>query len=232
MAYFGDATSHAAILGVALALAAEVPIVAGVMAAALAMAGGISALAGRNLAADTLLGVAAHAGLAGGLVAVALTGGQVDLEAYLFGEILAVGRADLALIWAGALAVIGLLAWRWKGLLIATLSPDLAVADGLHPARERLVLMLALATVVAVSLKVVGALLITSMLIVPAAAARPLARSPEGMAAIAVAVGAVAVVAGLRASFVWNTPSGPSIVLAAVAIFALAQGAAGLLARR
>jgi len=77
-----------------------------------------------------------------------LQGVRIDLSAYLFGDILAVGRADLGVIWAGA-ALVLLLTWaRWSALLTATLSPDLAHAAGIDPKREQLVLTVALAVVV------------------------------------------------------------------------------------
>ncbi|MGG7643366.1 metal ABC transporter permease [Rhodovulum sp. YNF3179] len=226
MAYFGDATAHAAILGVALALALEISIFAGVLAVALAAAAVVAGLGGRAHSTDTLLGVVAHSTLALGLVAVSLLDGvRVDLLGYLFGDILAVGRADLAVIWGGAAAVLGLLAWRWRPLLTATLNADLAFASGIDPRRERMVLTLALALVVAVAIKVVGALLIASMLIIPAAAARSFARSPEGMAALAALFAAGAALAGLGASFHWDTPTGPTIVAVAAAGFAVALAA-------
>ncbi len=223
MAYFGDATSHAAILGVALALATDLPIMAGTLVVALAMAVTVAGLAARGWAMDTTLGVLAHSALAFGLVAVSfLPQVRTDLSAWLFGDILAVSKADLALIWGGALLVAGLLAWRWQALLAATLNEDLAHSAGIRPDRERLVLVVALALVVAVALKVVGALLIAAMLIIPAAAARGLARSPEGMAAGAVIVGALASLGGLRLSLWQDTPAGPSIIVVASAVFALA----------
>src|SRR6056297_2913354 len=173
MAYFGDATAHAAILGVAVALAFSMSVLVGALVMALVMATTVSTLSGRGYAMDTLLGVLAHSALACGLVAVSfLPGVRVDLSSYLFGDILAVSRTDLLVIALGAGAVLALLAWRWRALLTATLSEDLAHAAGLNPARERLVLTVALAIVVAVSLKIVGALLIAAMLIIPAAAAR------------------------------------------------------------
>jgi zinc transport system permease protein len=226
MAYFGDATAHAALLGVTLALASDMPVVVGVAATALAMALTVALASGRTYAADTLLGVASHGALAAGLVALSLVGGlRVDLMGYLFGDILSVTRGDLAVIWGGAAAVTGLVAWRWRRLLVATLSADLAAASGIDARRERLVLTLALALLVAVALKVVGALLITAMLIVPAAAGRAFARTPEAMAAAAVAVGAGSALAGLAASFTLDTPAGPSIVLAAVLALVLANAA-------
>ena len=223
MAYFGDATAHAAILGVALALALHLPIAAGTLIVALTMAATVSTLASKGWAMDTTLGVLAHGALAFGLVAISYVPGvRRDLSGYLFGDILAVTRGDLGLIWGGAGLVVALLAWRWQALLTATLNEDLAHASGLNPNRERLVLTLALALVVAVALKVVGALLIGAMLSIPAAAARGLARTPETMAALAVVIGAMAAMAGLLLSLWQDTPAGPSIVSAAAVIFALA----------
>ena len=220
MAYFGEATAHAAILGVALSLAFSLPVFAGVLAAALLMALTVSTLSGRGYAMDTLLGVLAHSSLAAGLVAVSfLTGVRVDLMAYLFGDILAVSRGDLAVIWGGAAIVTALVTWRWSALLTATLNPDLAYSSGIDPRREQLILTLALAVVVAVAIKVVGALLIAAMLIVPAAAARPFSRTPEAMALVAVVIGALSALGGLAASWRFDTPTGPTIVCVAALLF-------------
>lgn len=223
MAYFGDATAHAAILGVALSLALSLPVFAGALAVALAMALAVSLLGRRGHAMDTILGVLAHSALAAGLVAVSfLSGIRIDLMAYLFGDILSVSRGDLAVIWGGAALVVGLIGWRWQALLTATLSEDLAHASGIDPGREQLVLTLALAVTVAVAIKVVGVLLIAALLIIPAAAARPLARTPEAMALIAAGIGAASTLIGLRAALLLDTPAGPSIVCVAALCFVAA----------
>ncbi|MCE2749625.1 MAG: metal ABC transporter permease [Rhodobacter sp.] len=202
MAYFGDATAHAAILGVALALATDLPVGLGTLAVALLMAVTVATLAARGWAMDTTLGVLAHSALAFGLVAISFVHGvRTDLSAWLFGDILAVTRGDLAQIWGGAGLVAALLIWRWSALLTATLNGDLAHASGINPDRERLVLVLAL--------------------IIPAAAARGMARSPESMAALAVGIGAVASIGGLGLSLWQDTPAGPSIIACAAVVFAL-----------
>lgn len=232
MAYFGDATAHASLLGVTLALSTGMPVVLGVLVAATAMAITVSHAAGRGWAADTALGVAAHAALASGLVALSfLRGVRVDLLGYLFGDILAVTRGDLAVIWGGAALVVGLVAWRWRGLLLATLNEDLAAASGVNPRREGLILTLGLAVLIAVALKIVGSLLITAMLVVPAATARQLARTPEAMAVASAGIGALAALGGLVGAYHLDTPAGPSIVVAAVFILVLA-GMAGSARRR
>lgn len=221
MAFFGDATAHAAILGVALALATGLPVVAGVLLMAFAMAVFVTS---RNTqhSVDTALGVAAHASLAIGLVAVSfLNNVRFDLESFLFGDILAVSKTDLLVIWGGGLAVSALLYWRWDAFLAMTLNEDLAAASGLNTRREQLILTLALALVVAVAIKAIGALLISSMLIIPAAAARPLAKTPEQMAGFAAAIGAASAVGGLASAWYLDTPAGPSIVCVAALAFLL-----------
>ena len=223
MAYFGDATAHAAILGVALALATDLPVPLGTLIVAVAMAVTVAGLAARGWAVDTTLGVLSHGALALGLVAISFVHGvHTSLEAYLFGDILAVTKGDVAYIWGGALVVLALLTWRWQALMTSTLNADLARADGISPDRERLILTLALALVVAVALKVVGALLIAAMLVIPAAAARAISRGPEQMAVLGSIIGALACFAGLGLSLWQDTPAGPSIVTAAAALFAIA----------
>ncbi len=148
--------------------------------------------------------------------------------AYLFGDILAVSRMDLLVIWGGAALVVALIAWRWSSLLTATLNEELAYASNLDPKREQLILTVSLAITVAVAIKVVGVLLIAALLIIPAAAARGLARTPEAMAGIAAVIGAVSAIAGLQGAYVFDTPAGPSIVCVAAMLFA----GLGLLARR
>ena len=232
MAYFGDATAHAAMLGVALSLTLSTPIFAGVLLVSLLMAVTISTLSGRGYAMDTLLGVMAHSALAVGLVSVSfLSGIRIDLMSYLFGDILAVGKTDLAVIWGGAALVFILVGSRWSELLLSTLNPDLALANGFSPRREQLVLTISLAIVVAVAIKVVGVLLIAAMLIIPAATARRFSRTPEIMALIAAVIGATANVAGLSFSFYFDSPTGPTIVCVAAFMF-IAMNAIRSLTRR
>jgi zinc transport system permease protein len=171
---------------------------------------------------DTVLGVLAHCALAFGLVVASfLSGVRLDLMAYLFGDILAVGKTDLFVIWGGVVVVLGLMWWRWSALLTATLNPDLAYAAGFEPRREQVVLTVSLAVVVAVSIKVVGALLIVALLIVPAATARSFAKTPEQMMLIATVIGGLSAVGGLQLSYIFDTPTGPTIVCLAATFFAL-----------
>ena len=220
MAYFGEATAHAAMLGIAIALSLEIPIFAGTLVAALLMALTVTQLSGRRLATDTLLGVTAHGGLALGLVVASfLSGVRIDLMAYLFGDILAVTRVDLLLILIGFLAVILLMYWRWSKMLISTLNEELAYSNGINPIREKFFLTISLAITVAVSIKVVGLLLISALLIIPAAASRTFSRTPEEMVIITAVIGVISAISGLQFSYLFNTPPGPSIVCVSLAIF-------------
>ncbi|MQX37075.1 metal ABC transporter permease [Roseospira navarrensis] len=223
MAYFGATMAHAALLGVALALWAGVDPMAGVFAVAALVSIALLLLQRSGaLSSDTLLGILAHAALAMGLVAVsAMSWLRVDLMGLLFGDILAVSKADLVVIYAGGGVVLGGLIALWRPLLAATVSADMARAEGLRPDATRIAFMLLMAVVIAIAMKIVGILLITALLIIPAAAARRLASGPEAMAVLASVAGVVSVIAGLSASMAWDTPSGPSIVLAAFGLFLL-----------
>ncbi|OGL58919.1 MAG: hypothetical protein A3I72_11585 [Candidatus Tectomicrobia bacterium RIFCSPLOWO2_02_FULL_70_19] len=175
-----------------------------------------------GLASDTALGILAHTALSAGLVAVSLMERlRADLMGYLFGDILAVTPGDLGWIWGGGALALALLGWLWRDLLALTVHEELAQAEGVPAWRVRLAFMGLIALVVAIAMKIVGVLLITSLLIIPPAAARRFARTPEQMAFLAALLGCAAVAGGLAASLRWDTPAGPSVVLAAAALFAL-----------
>jgi zinc transport system permease protein len=221
MAYFGDTMAHSALLGVALSFLFQINLTFGVFLVAAAVAGVLLLLQRRNaLSTDALLGILSHSTLAIGLVLVAFMSWiRVDLMGFLFGDILAVSMGDIALIYGGGIAILAVIIWMWRPLLASTVNTDIAEAEGLRPEASRILLMLLLASVIAVAMKLVGVLLITSLLIIPAATARRLAATPEQMAVIASVVGALAVAGGLFGSLNYDTPSGPSIVVAALGLF-------------
>ncbi len=234
MAYFGATLAHSALLGIALGLLLGVNLTLGVIGASVAVALMAALLQRQNLiGSDTLLGLLAHAGLAFGLIALSLVEGvRVDLMAYLFGDVLAVTSRDIAWIAGGGLLVLALLAVIWRPLLALTLNEELARAEGVPVAGAQIAFMLTLALTIAIAMKVVGVLLIVSLLIIPAAAARAFARTPEQMAVIAAAVGALSVAGGLAGSLAWDTPAGPSIVAAATVLFALSLAAGAVVRGR
>jgi len=225
MVYFGAALAHSALLGVALGFLLGIDLTVGIFALCVFLAVLFVLLERQHLLpTDTLLGVLAHAALAGGLVVVAfLTTLRVDLMGYLFGDILAVTDADLAVIVVLTLITLGGMVLVWRSLLSITVDEDLAAVEGVPVAAVRLGFVLMVAGVVAVGMKIVGMLLILSLIIIPAAAARRLASTPERMALLAVVFGVLSVVAGLYASLYWDLPAGPMIVVTAALFFGLTQ---------
>ena len=223
MAYFGATLAHSALLGVALGLMLNLDLTLGVVVSSVAVTLLVALFQRQSIiGSDTLLGILAHSGLALGLVALSfLRGVRVDLMAYLFGDVLAVSTAEIAWIYGGGVLVLGTLALIWRPLLSLTIHEELARAEGVPALRVQIAFMLTLAVAVAIAMKVVGVLLIISLLIIPAAAARGVSRTPEQMAVLASIVGIVSVIGGLFASLRWDTPSGPSIVVAATVLFAL-----------
>lgn len=223
MAYFGDALAHSGLLGVALGLVLGINVTAGIVMVCGALAVLLAVMRrGGRLADDTLLGILSHGSLALGLIAIAVMESvRVDLVSYLFGDVLAVSPGDIAAIYVGGVIVLGALAALWRPLIAISVHEELARVEGVAVVRVQLGFMLLIALVIALAMKVVGILLVTSLLIVPAAAARRLARTPEAMAALAAVAGAAAVALGLAGSLAWDLPSGPAIVVAAVALFAL-----------
>lgn len=226
MSYFGSTVAHGGLLGVALGLALGLDLTLGVILVALAI-GGMLVLLGRQrvLPMDSLLGILSHAALAGGLVAAArLAGQRLDLMGYLFGDILAVTATDIAWIFAGGAVVLALVGWLWRTLIAVAVHEELAAAEGFDTRRAEAALVLILAFTIAVAMKIVGVLLIIAFLIMPAAAARPFAATPEAMVAIAAAFGVAGSVAGLVLSATWDIPAGPAIVLVLSGVCLLALG--------
>lgn len=223
LAYFGDTLSHAALLGVALAFLFEINITLAVFGVSACVSIALLLLQKQGtLSSDALLGLLAHSALALGLVALAfMTWIRMDLMGFLFGDILAVSKLDIAIIWLGGAVVLAMLAVIWRPLFAATINRELAEAEGMNPERVNIIFMLLMAAVIAISMKIVGVLLITAMLIIPAATARRFSSGPEQMALLAAVIGSAAVVGGLFGSLEWDTPAGPSIVVAALLLFIL-----------
>ena len=220
MAYFGDTLAHCALFGIAFGLLLDLNLQAAVIGACVGLALLLGLLeTNRALTTDTLLGILSHSTLAFGLVVLSFSDVQVDLMRYLFGDLLTLNSYDVLWIASSCLAALIVLVLFWNRLLAITLHPELAQVEGLQVQRLRLILMALIALVVAVSMKVVGVLLITALLVIPAASARRFSTTPEGMALTSSLIGCSSVIGGLLASFYWDTPTGPSIVVTAAAIF-------------
>jgi len=221
LAYFGDTLAHSALLGVAMALLLDMNITLTVFIISVVVSMLLMLLQRKSvLTSDALLGLLAHGTLAIGLVVLAfMTWVRVDLMGFLFGDILAITVEDIAVIWCGGITVIVLLSVIWKSLLASTVSYEIAVAEGLKPDLANFVFMILMAGIIAISMKIVGVLLITALLIIPAATSRKFSGSPEKMAVIASILGAASVWLGLEGSLEWDTPAGPSIVVTSLTFF-------------
>ncbi|MBF0359261.1 MAG: zinc ABC transporter permease subunit ZnuB [Magnetococcales bacterium] len=225
MSYFGETMAHSALLGVALAFLFEIDLTLGVVLVTAIIAILLAAMQKNPLISnDTLLGILSHSALSIGLVTISMMAWlRIDLLSYLFGDILAVTSDDLIWIYTGATMCLAILALIWRPLLAVTLHEELAMAEGVNSKLVRVTFMLLLAFMIAIAMKIVGILLITSLLIIPAATARRFVNTPEQMAIVAGIIGCCAVGAGLAGSLSFDTPSGPSIVVGAMLLFILSH---------
>ncbi|MBS1256898.1 MAG: High-affinity zinc uptake system membrane protein ZnuB [Deltaproteobacteria bacterium] len=221
MSYFGDTMAHSALLGVALGLFFQVNLLIGVFAVALAVALLLFLFQRqKQLPNDAVLGTLSHATLAMGVLTISLMAWvRVDIMGYLFGDILAVGLHDIYWIYGGGIIILLTLFRLWRPLLAITFDDELAKAEGVPVIGVQLAFMFMIAAVIALSIKIIGILLVTSLLIIPVSAARRFSKSPEQMAIGGALIGIASVGLGLWASLRIDTPSGPSIVIAAVLFF-------------
>ncbi|MEZ9489213.1 zinc ABC transporter permease subunit ZnuB [Vibrio breoganii] len=225
MAYFGDTLAHASLMGLALGFLLDINLYLALVVCCMALAIILVTLQRQQLVAtDTLLGILAHSALSLGLIAVSfLDNVRIDLMGYLFGDLLSVNNYDVMFIYMGATVVMLLLVAFWRPLLSSTVNEELAAVEGVNISLMRLLIMLMIGLVIAVGMKFVGALIISSLLIIPAATARRLCRSPEQMAIMASIIGMICVCTGLSMSWFYDTPAGPSVVVSATVLFLLAQ---------
>lgn len=234
MAYFGDTLAHSTLLGLSLSLLLQINIYIGLIGVSLLVACLLAILTKQKwLASDAILGLLSHTTLAIGLIAAtSIKGVRVDLLSYLYGDILSVNLQDIAYIFLVVILVLAVVWYLWRWLLSATIDSDIARCEGVPVEFTSWALIIMLALVFAVAIKLVGVLLITALLIIPASAARKFAKTPEAMVGIASVIGCVAVVLGFCASLTWDWPTGPAIVAAAAAVFAISLVATGLQTHR
>lgn len=223
MAYFGETLAHAGLLGVGFGLLFHINITLGAVVSAVLLALLLLAMKRqRQIAVDTLLGILSHTALALGLITVGLVTGAVTGHLdILFGDVLTVSTRDVVTVWIGVGIVLAVIVYLWRDLIAISVHEDLARAEGVNVPWVELVFMLVMAAMTAFAMKIVGLLLITALTVIPAAAARRVANSPESMAIWSSVFAAVAVVAGLMMSALWGTIAGPSVVLSASSIFVL-----------
>lgn len=225
MAYFGDTLAHSSLFGLALGLLLEINLYVALVITCIAIALFLVILQAKSrVSTDTLLGILAHSALSLGLIAVSfLDNVRIDLMSYLFGDLLAVNYQDVIAIYLGAIFVLALLFLFWRPLLSSTVNEELAAVEGVNIQAMRLLIMVLIGIVIAVGMKFVGALIISALLIIPAATAHKLSHTPEKMVLLASLCGALSVLGGLGLSLQFNTPTGPSVVVSALLLFLIAQ---------
>lgn len=229
MAYLGESVAHMGLLGAGLGLLVGIAPIAGVAAVAVAAALIMSRANDRYIPSGTFVGLVGHVGLALGFIVLsAMETVRADLLGYLFGDVLAMSARDVMLVGAGGILMIAVLIWLWRPLLAISVSRDIAIAEGQNTVLADVGLLVLVAGLVALALKIVGALLIVALLLIPPAAARPFAKTPEGMAVMAAIIGALSAPLGIAAAFWVDAPAGPAIVLAAAALFVLTSAASAL----
>ena len=223
MAYFGETLAHAGLLGVGVGLLFNVSITLGAVVAAILVALLLLALKRQQqVATDTLLGILSHTALALGIITIGLVTGAISGHLdILFGDVLTVSKNDVIIIWGGAIAVLAVIAYLWRDLIAISVHEDFARAEGVNVPWVELVFLITMAAVTAFAMKIVGLLLITALTVIPAAAARRMANSPEAMAVWSIIFAGIAVVVGLLLSALYGTIAGPSIVLGASFLFVL-----------
>ena len=223
LSYFGDTISHTALLGVVIAYALDFNLIIAVFVVSCLLALYLLFLQRRtNLPDDALLGLLAHSVLAIGLVLLGILSFiRIDLMGLLFGDILSVNVTDLLFVWIGGGIVLIVLILIWRPLFAGTVNLELAKAEGLNPDLANAIFTLLIASVIAISIKIVGILLITGLLIIPASASRNLSSTPIQMAIISSIIGVASVVLGIQTSMIWNTPTGPTILTITLGVFIL-----------
>ena len=223
LSYFGDTIAHTALLGVVIAYTLDFNIIIGVFVVSCLLALSLLFLQRRtNLPDDALLGLLAHSVLAIGLVLLGILSFiRIDLMGLLFGDILSVNVTDLLFVWIGGGIVLIVLILIWRPLFAGTVNLELAKAEGLNPDLANAIFTLLIASVIAISIKIVGILLITGLLIIPASASRNLSSTPIQMAIISSIIGVASVVLGIQTSMIWNTPTGPTILTITLGVFIL-----------
>ena len=217
MSYFGDSLSHSAMLGIALGVATGISESISIIIICVLFSILLIWIQEKKLLAnDTILGIFAHAGLSIGMLAMALLGGQLEHDhehEILFGDLTKITGDESSMIIIAAITIVAVIYMLWGRLLMATINEDIARAEGINTFTTQLILVGLVTFVVAASVEIVGIFLITALMIIPAATARQISRSPRQMALFSGIVGVISVLVGVSAAQNANVPDGPAIVV-------------------
>lgn len=224
MGYFGDAASHATLLGVAIALGLNIDPIWGGLIVAIFIGLYLGGINEQLQSADATLGVLAHGGLAGALIISSYMGNDHDdLEHYLFGDVMSITMTDFIAVFTIVLISSAVLYWRWNRMLVSTLNAELASAQGINPKLEMRIFIILLAIGVAISTKAVGALMVGALLVIPSLTARKLSSTPEKMIIISLLLTWISSIIGLFLAIKFNLMSGPAIVFVSFLLFIISR---------
>ena len=234
MSFFSDALGHSALTGIAIGVLLGVDnYLLSMLGFALLFAVGISAVIGSGVSsADTIIGVFSSTGLALGVVLLSASGGFSKYSSYLIGDILTVQPEEIALL--GCVLIAVLLVWGliFNRFLLTSINGDLAASKNIREGALQKIFVILVAVLVTVSIKWVGVLIINSLLVLPAASARNVARSMRSYHAWSVGISMFSGVTGLILSYYLGTAAGGTIVLVAAVGFAVTFAGGALSGRR
>ncbi len=221
MSFVGVGLSHAALGGVAVGVVLGIAPLPTATVFAIGVAWIIGWLGGQGeISEDTAIGVFFPTSMALGVVLISLSPSyRQDLMGYLFGNILSVRPDEVLPIVGLSVVALALMAFFFKELLFLGVDEEAAQASGIHTTAMRFLLLTILAVTIVAAVRLVGIVLVSAFLVIPAATGQAVARSLRSMLAVAVGSAVVAVVGGLWLSWTWNLPSGAAIVLLSAVLF-------------
>ena len=219
LSYFGDTIAHSALLGVTLAMIMHVHHIIGILL--IATLPSLMLLQLRNYyTKDMLFNITSNSSLALAsiiLSIIPLSNTNV-ITSMLFGDVLAIDYSDIIVLYIATISIATIIACQWKKWLLITISTDLAIVAKLNTKILEIEFMILLSILIAVSINIIGILLITSLLIIPAATARVIIKTPIQMIVLSSILCFTSSICGLFASYTFDIPAGPSIIMMSTAI--------------
>ena len=221
MSFFSDALGHSALTGIAIGVMLGINnYIISMLAFAIIFALGISTITRSGISSsDTIIGVFSSSGVALGIVILSINGGFAKYSSYLVGDILSITRNEILMVFVLAIAVVVTWVISFNRFMLSSLNSDLALSKGVRVNFYKNIFMLMIAFIVTVSLKWVGILIINSLLVLPAAAARNIAGSMRSYHVISVVFSMFSGISGLILSYYIGTSAGATIVLVSSVIF-------------
>lgn len=224
MTYFGDALAHATLLGASIAIILNINIYCGLIAISLIIATLLTIITEQQkFTNDATLSILSHIILAVGLISATLSKNtRIDLLGYLYGDILSISSMDVIYIYVIDIIILSILSLVWDKLVFITIHKELAIAEGIKEKTIKWLFILLVSLIFIVATRLVGILLINSLLIIPCSIAKMWAKSTKQMAVLGSIFGCITIVIGIIAALIWDLPTGPAIVVSSALLFLIA----------